>query len=639
MGYRSGARWRRRVGASPAMAAWALWSFCCCQVTLADDDAVGGSPEPPEESPAEQPQGSADQIAGNTSFVDFATQVEEIMFKKAALKRLVIGVGKEDSLPFDDGPMMKQGASEELLFQEGKSQYGFECDGDANSLAVDPGNIADRKLLLWTASNSGFLDQLGLGSEQEDPEYQLVSARLEVGQLATEGDTEVLRAELEEDISEASRLAIGVDVAQAADLKVKYDCRVDGTAMVTLRLDVARKDRKPGSVCMRWKKLCTIGWKDLEIKEVQPNVPGNSLSGTKVFSNGEFNEDWTNRMANEGTKKGVTQFQLTSKGIVRLRRPQIESNQRLVSVEALGPMIYADGPSEVSAEPISLTVTYVCNFDGFADMTLLLEKDTLLEEDQPEKLVLQWRKHCGVTMYKNLHMYIRNDANKSSRTQVVDSGKVRSGFVRPCTGLNLHAQVMSDCSQKQLTYEVSEKEIKTSLDIEIDSNGVMEMPVFDPPPDLTYNGKVMKVMVTQLPHRSTGIHPHSGKQRNSQHRKQVLTVKYTCFKEGNSTVTVTFHVRDHKAIYLAWRKKCVEPKVHVSKALTAPQAIAVTMFVCAVIGLVACMVFILSGGESSNETKRRGKYSHVQDDIELSKSRAGAEVVGNTDSQGEVTYH
>mmetsp|Transcript_62016 Transcript_62016/g.110278 ORF Transcript_62016/g.110278 Transcript_62016/m.110278 type:complete len:630 (-) Transcript_62016:76-1965(-) len=629
MGRCGSAEGRRRSGAFPALTlVLVAWSFCQCQVALADTDAAEGDLDPTD--PPVKPVKGVTSTAAPTAAEDAAAG------GKGFLERLRIGIGREDSLPFG-GP--EGGSNDEVLFEASAAHDRFRCKGDSQRLAVETSEIANRRLLFWTARSNGFFEHL-VGKEEPELDLKLTSASIEIGPDAS--SSPLLRAELEEIISETSQLEVGSDYDQAASIKVKYDCRSTGTSMVTLHLTVSSKD-KSSTVCLRWKKACSLGWGDLEIKQVPPNGIGSLAAGSKeskVFSGGEFDAEWLKRMTQEGTQKGVTQLQLSSRGIMRLRRPQIESNQRLVSVEALGPLIYADGPSEVGREPVSLTVTYACNFDGFGDVTLLLEKDALLADDQPEKLELRWRKHCGITSYKHLQVYIRSDANKS-RVQAVESGEVRNGFVRPCTGLNAHAQVISDCSQKQLTYLVSEKDVRTSLDLEVDEQGVMELPVFDPVPDLTYNGKVLKITTLQSPGK---VGSHLKQRHGGSRRKQVLTIKYTCFKDGNSTVTATLHVREHKAIYLSWRKRCTEPKVHTSKALTASQAIIVSMFVLGVLGLAACLVFLISGQiDTDKETKSKGKYRHVDDDgegdLELPRSKGGAEVVGNMERPGEVTYH
>lgn len=630
MGHSRSARGRRLSGLSSAVA-WVLWSCSLLRVTIAGNDAEEG-----DKSPAAAPTITESPDHANDSNTA-APQTDE----RRAPEQLSISIGKDNSFPFAGlpGPVAK-GPTDEVLLEAGEVKPRFQCEGDASLLALEEDNIADRRLLLWTSANKGILDQLGFGGDQPDLGLELTDARIR-GEDIPSGDPDLdsvgvtLRIELEELITDSSRLEVGSDYDHAAPLKVKYDCRREGRALVFLQLQVADKNGATSDVCLRWVKACSVGWKDLEIKQVQPGV--SSSSPVKVFSAGEVDADWNKRMSVEGTQKGTTQLQLSSPGVLRLRRPQIESDQKLVTVELLGPLIYAD-TSEVSSDPVSLTVTYTCNFDGFSDVTLILEKDTLLADEEPEIQKLRWRKHCGVTVYKHLQVFIRSESLKN-RTQAVVGGAVKSGFKRPCIGLNAHAQVISDCSQKLPIHVVSEKETRTSLDLEVDSEGLMEMPTFDPAPDFTYNGKVLRITVTQSP-PAPGL---PGKQRHTYKRKQVLSVKYTCFKEGTSTVTATLHVREHRAIYLAWQKKCAEPKIHTSKALTAPQAIIVTMFVCGIIGLVACMVFIVSSqGEEKASSTGKAKYNRVNNgyegDIEL-PSKLDAEVIGNEPKPGEVVYH
>merc|ERR1719359_2281722 len=93
--------------------------------------------------------------------------------------------------------------------------------------------------------------------------------------------------------------------------------------------------------------------------------------------------------------------------------------------------------------------------------------------------------------------------------------------------------------------------------------------------------------------------------------RQTLTLKYTCYKDGESVIMVTLHVLSYKSISLAWRKLCVEPKAKVGKALTAPQAIMVTMFICGIIVLIACLVFAFSGESESPQHTKKGTYNRA----------------------------
>merc|ERR1712187_113161 len=99
-----------------------------------------------------------------------------------------------------------------------------------------------------------------------------------------------------------------------------------------------------------------------------------------------------------------------------------------------------------------------------------------------------------------------------------------------------------------------------------------------------------------------------------------------------------------KPIDIAWRKRCQEPKIHVGKALTAPQALLITMLVCGVIGLLLCLFWVLCGSEDSqpmsygHDDVPNGRGGKLRD-IELGGrrgGRAGAERIGHTSEHEEV---
>merc|ERR1712060_250471 len=106
----------------------------------------------------------------------------------------------------------------------------------------------------------------------------------------------------------------------------------------------------------------------------------------------------------------------------------------------------------------------------------------------------------------------------------------------------------------------------------------------------------------------------SSKQRNSAgNLMQTVTVRYTCFKDGVSNVMLTIHVLAHKPIDLAWKKRCSEPKVHVGKALTAPQAIAISVFFCCVLALICCLIYVFCLDEDDKKSiyKYDSRYEGV----------------------------
>merc|ERR1711865_718463 len=151
-------------------------------------------------------------------------------------------------------------------------------------------------------------------------------------------------------------------------------------------------------------------------------------------------------------------------------------------------------------------------------------------------------------------------------------------------------------------------DLRTVLELDVDRLAGVDPPTFLPAADVTYDNKVLRVTVLQAPFIQTASASGSstarrregkqGSRHNNRGKRQTLSLKYTCFKDGESIVMVTLHVLAYKSIYLAWRKQCVEPKAKVGKALTAPQAIMVTLFICGIIVMVACLIFAFCGGST-----------------------------------------
>eukprot|EP00435_Cladocopium_sp_Y103_P043492 s963_g12.t1 len=89
-----------------------------------------------------------------------------------------------------------------------------------------------------------------------------------------------------------------------------------------------------------------------------------------------------------------------------------------------------------------------------------------------------------------------------------------------------------------------------------------------------------------------------------------MVVRYTCHRAGVSSIVVTIYVLQHKPIDFAWRKRCSEPKIHTSKALTAPQAMTFAFLVCGGIGMVVCMVCLFcSSDQACHFVRKRTRIS------------------------------
>jgi len=561
--------------------------------------------------------------------------------REGAASQLSIGTGPEDSFPFGSEAGASQGAAgtDEVLFEGGAATARFSCGGHA-ALAIEQPNVAVRRLGIWMAAEAvGMLDNLvgGNSDNAERPDVWVTDGQLRVfSEDGTQGSP-VLFAALDSQLPNGTKIQAGDEQNRNKELTVQYDCRQEGKAVVELRLRAESDDKSSGSVCLRWVKQCVIGWSSMTIEQ----------DDTIVVTDGKIQDDWLQRMTSEGTNRQAVKFTLSAEGLELIRKPTVSSDQKLVSAELLGPLAYPrNEKSEISRDSVDLTVSFNCLFDGHAFITLVIEKDTF-SGDEPERLVLKFRKVCGTEAYQHLDVFVKSEKYKN-RTKAYSQGAVVRGFGRPCKGSESQALALPSPHQEQAQAEtchqgapalvVSEEELRTVLELEIDKFGNSEPPKFEPLPDITYDNKVLRVQVLQSPSATPLGNRKSGKRHGVANRRQVLSLKYTCFKDGESMIMVTMHVLAHNSINLAWKKRCVEPKVKAGKAFTAPQAIMVTMFcigVVVVLGLV-CYVYSDSSKETEEPKSQKKAYRHVDEDEENGGSNLEmTKAIGNQ----EVVYH
>lgn len=492
----------------------------------------------------------------------------------------------------------------------------FRCTVPSDKLLVEQSRMGVRTLEVGAEFEAagGLLSGFPWSDDDEgdQPELILSQVRLRVCDVSTIGAEKcvdhtapsagVLAVSIEPELFNNSLGVYSVpEGAYGDNLAIVYTCLSDGEAVVELSLMV---EGFPTVQCMRWRKICSAGWSSLRIKE----------ESVDVFKDGEFQESWAELMQHEGRNLAASQFQLTWDGVVRLREPVVESDQTLVAVSVRGPsLLFAGDELEVTVDPLPLTVVYECNHDGHAEIMLALEKVTL-EGYKPEILNLRWKKTCGLTAFRHVEMFIKSDAF-SNRTRAMDhDGLVLPGFHRPCrvdetAQIKAMGRPKAGSPSKQHTcnleneYQLTlpESERLTTLVLMGDGEMVSE-PVFQPKPDVSYDKRIMQVTVTP-PRKSTS---HSPKWSKS------INVRYVCLKEGTGVVMVTLHLLSYKTVDLAWRKQCMEPKPHVSKALTAPQAMFITTGVLLVVVMICCLVVSACKDDSSMDEEmefvgRRGR--------------------------------
>jgi len=561
-------------------------------------------------------------------------------------KRLLVEA--DDHWPFS-APAGGPELADVKLLEAGVARNSFACAPDnlteaeilaeletaAERLAVDGDSMSARKLILSSINpEEGVLDVFRSGwAKKPDEERLTVSdARIAIrslGPSTSEGD--VVYAELEDRLPNTSF----VDVASSSEspltpMTVLYDCRREGKAVVELRLAV-RSALHYQDICIRWLKDCARGFRHLEIKQ----------DGDLVFSQGEVDTAWKKRMTTDGTHDLSTKLVLKTSGIERLLVPKASSDQRLLWVGVLGPFLSSsDQGFELTSQPSEISVYYTCEFAGHATVTLKLEKARLSEASQSDFIELPWIKHCGNVEYKYISAFFKVDgASGNAGLEAIRDGRALPGFALPCGTGDHDSEVDCDKSAAPFLLTVPETEKRTSIDLHIDKKGSAEPPVFQPEPDISYDSRVLRAEIVRGPKISN---PEKNKPRNSLH---TVTVKYTCFKDGDSTIMLTLHVLAHRTVHLAWTKKCKEPKVKRGKALTAPQAMLIVFFVCSAIGIVICLIFCCCSeddgrGVLAKEYSGMGNY-WGDEDVELAEQMPPREkpIRRAVSDDDEVVFH
>jgi len=518
------------------------------------------------------------------------------------LKHLVISGDSER--PFGNVDESRSGDSEGLLFSGGKVLSPFRC-GIADSRAVELASMSARRLTLgWQEEESGYFDNMW-GSDDDFGPSSLRVSNVLVSVVAAEGEP-VMAVALEPALPAGIFLRVASGESGDEQLNIVYDCFQDGQATVELQFKVYGESEAVGTdVCLQWTKICTLGWGNLEIRQ------GDEL----VFVDGQVQEEWSKRMLDDGAHDSRTRFELSADGLERLRVPTATSNQKLVKLDVSGHFLFEEGVFEVTSDPVPVTILYTCEYDGFAEITLVLEKERLWSGHSPERFELKWKKQCGVLEYRFLQVFIKSE-NYKNKTQAVEKGLVLPNFMRPCKGPEKSNS--GACAAQGSLLEIPIEDTRTSVEMLVLpglEGGSLNPPTFQPQPEISFNRRILSASII-MPRPQT---PKVSKSHlsSSVARPQFLTVKYVCFREGTSMVMVTLHVLAHKPIEIVWRKRCVEPKPHVGKALTAPQAMVLTIFICGLIAAIAFCCFGIKGDDEDSPPARRGAGRRRDVDMEM----------------------
>lgn len=581
------------------------------------------------------------------------------LMRAALLAHLEVRLPMDEMYPpfseFRDTPEDESGSQ---LFFDGKANDRFACD--STQFLTDAADVGVRYLQLRNTlgnggANEGFFNNLAnsWGEDKEGKTEMLLvitGAKLNVLPSKSNSSKPVLAVgfDSEED-------TIEIDAETSREMAVIYDCKREGSAIVELRFNVRMNvGETKNEVCLKWKKVCTVAFTSLSITEGEARTGKGFMR--EVLTNGEVQEKWQTRMASEGTHDSTTKLSIASTGLEVFEQPTVTSNQKLLTVVARGPT-YFENNMKVSSDPVKISIIYTCEYDGFADVTLVLRRVSIgndISQNSGRDLVLTWRKHCGSTAYTHLNIALKSDTFKNS-TIVAARGQALSGFLRAC-GMVRSGQgdAAEDCTKvDNLVLSIPEQDVRTTFDIRVSAEGSQEPPSF-PMPDVSYDRQAMQVSVIQAPRLATGI--GGTRQRlpplaDQMGREQVYTMslKYTCFKEGVTVVMLTLHVLAHNPIEIAWKKKCAEPKVMRGRAFTAPQALLLAVFIIGVFILAIVLVCVFCG-DKENKYKYEGVNGEPGGhDLELASSRgrkharshgkreASAEPIGA--QEGEVTFH
>eukprot|EP00927_Polykrikos_kofoidii_P056871 TRINITY_DN50960_c0_g1_i1.p1 TRINITY_DN50960_c0_g1~~TRINITY_DN50960_c0_g1_i1.p1 ORF type:complete len:617 (+),score=80.15 TRINITY_DN50960_c0_g1_i1:77-1927(+) len=571
----------------------------------------------------------------------------------SAQKRGISFSGIEiESAPFMDkvgAPLGKE------LFRDGTTNSAFECTGFKNDEAALEGvSIGVRNIHIQAVGSSDGdslsdhfrpLTEAFGGAKPEQPKTFVTDVRLNVTKTQTLG--QVLVAGLEPPVPKGTTYAIDPGAQSDVRLTILYECVSAGEAIVQLTMRLENSQKIGEDICLQWVKVCDPGFNGISITE----------DGQQVMAKGKIVPEWASRMNDEGATSAVTRFAISSSGVQWIKPVKVSTNQKLVSVQVRGPAYFDVQGSEITETPSVFTIIYTCEYDGHADVTLFLERHSLSGR-RSTPTTITWKKVCGTTAYKHLNVFIKSDAYKN-KTLAVSKGEALPGFMRACSA-NADSANLAGCgSSDELLLEIPARDAKSVLELQVPSAGLFAPPLYQPSPDISFDRRVMHVSVVALPRH---VAPASRLGNNLATRgtsvsTSTMSLKYTCFADGESIVMVTLHVLAHKPIDFAWKKQCVEPKVRQGKALTAPQALVMVVLFFGIVALIVCLICFFcvkddtarddassSAREMELGSKRpkgggMGKDRHGRRTETIPAERVGLSPSVEPGGEGEIIYH
>lgn len=491
------------------------------------------------------------------------------------LKDFVVQIGPEGG----EYPFIGVGGTS--LFENGESTQLFRCSSGPPG-AFEDEFVSVRRLELKVAEGSyssmfGF-SAFGSSHEEEAPTgFNVIDSKVRVIEQGGSDSLPTLHVAILPNINNNTNVLQvqpgdpdETGEGRRDELEVHYDCWKEGRATVEVKLVVQPIGGVAEEICLSWQKVCSPGWKQLEIRE----------SSEVVFADGEMKPAWLVKLGN-ASSQAVTKLQLSvTHGNIRLRAPEVSSPDKFLKVEMRGSSMIKD-EMEVGTSPESISVLYTCESDGLANVVLKLEKAVIEASHRPEYLEVKWQKRCGAVTFSNLVVFLHSDLQRDI-TKAVDRGIPQPGFAR-CNSQPSGATEEEQCPPAAL--EVGIEDPRTLVDFWIDAS--VQPPSFSPQPDVFTNTKVVRAVASTIQ-----AAPPIGIVRGVQPHKRQMSIRYICLRDGVSPVVVTLHIVGHKPVDFVFQKRCVQPKVKVGQAFTAPQAVFITFFLfglCGLAGIVACL--------------------------------------------------
>lgn len=524
----------------------------------------------------------------------------------------------------DFPPFEADGRHLTLLFRDGRAAEEFDCSAPR---AKDLPGMDFRRLELSASSIAGvssmWANLWGASEADTTPPGSLWLTKAHIASSGGDALMPRLSVSLDTEPQRDGAIEVTEEAQFQSELTVYYDCWQNGEARVELHLTLATDEGGNHSqeICLGWLKVCRMGFEGLVVRHGE-------YSEWPIYPTSNDSTVPTPPLLDaEGILEDVTKLQLSSPdGTIRLQSPTVaSSDDKLLKVDIRGvavTMTQGDFFLEVGSEPTEISVIYTCQGAGTAEVELGLWRAVITSAHAAEGLHLHWRKQCGESTYKFMDIFLKSEMN-ISRTQAVAHGRVLPGFEPRCRNQSKSSHPAVDaagpnkspsqsCGSRAPAVEISEKEIKTNVELRVDPEGMVLPPALQHQPAVSFDQRIVKAFIARMPEpfvRGRNKVPctncdSSLRAAAPKAASQSMIIKYICHKEGISPITLTVYLDGYKPIDVAWQKKCREPKKpHVGRALTAPQAMTMAFLVCGLIGVVVCMVCLFCSSDSKEKEK------------------------------------